>query len=80
LEFLNGARNNFTGPLPELGNAPFLYSINFAENYFTGSLPELGNAPNLYSINFAYNQLTGIVPSSFSTLPYLGEEYGTTNP
>eukprot|EP00897_Mesotaenium_endlicherianum_P010752 jgi/Mesen1/9705/ME000069S09111 len=61
--------NQFSGPIPSLGNASLLQQLDLSNNTLTGELPAyLRRLTSLQSLNLGQNQLTGPLPSSFSGL------------
>ncbi|KAJ3676294.1 hypothetical protein LUZ60_003706 [Juncus effusus] len=59
------ANNNFSGPIPELGQLKSLKRLHLQNNHLTQSIPQsLGNISTLTELFVQNNNLTGQVPSN----------------
>ncbi|CAI9759080.1 unnamed protein product [Fraxinus pennsylvanica] len=72
---------NLTGNIPpQLGNLPFLDSLNLSRNDFQGSLPrDFIQLQRLRIVDFGFNSLSGQIPSWFGFLPKLQVLYLRNN-
>ena len=65
--------HGLAGPIPrELGNLPYLASLDLGVNHLTGPIPPaLGNLAQLQSLDLTRNNLTGAIPAELGSLARL---------
>ncbi len=72
--YLDLARNNLRGSLPDFSALPHLTYLYLGGNRLSGPIPDFSNLPHLTSLSLAGNELSGPIPD-FSALPRLAELY-----
>lgn len=63
------SENVFSGPLPSLGNLPFIQQVVLSGNYLTGPMTGLVS-PGLHLLNIGDNFVTGTIPAELFNVTF----------